>query len=460
MEVFMAQTAAQGIVTERIKIREKLAYSLGDMASNVVWSGAGAFATFYYTNSAGMAAAAIGTMFLISRIFDGISDVIMGLIIDRTRSRFGKARPWLLWMAVPFCLASVLLFSVPQNWGHGAKLIYIYITYNFLSTIVYTAINISYGTMTALITDNSQDRTLLNIFRMTGALVCSISVNMLVMPIVQGFGGGPDAWQKTFGLFGIIAMVLFLICFAGTKERVGASTKKEDVAPVKVSVKALFKNKYWYILTANNVIFGIGNSMGVNVYYAKYWLNDENLVGLLTVATMVPAALGMLFMAPVAAKFGKRNLILAGNIVGIAGIIIQLLGPASITMVLVGAVIRGLALSGMMAVGFVMVADVIDYGEWKTGIRAEGLVYSANSFGGKVGTGLGAAMLGWALSMGGFNAAAAVQDKPALTSILFVFAVLPLILNIICSILLWMYKLERELPQILADLNERHQKAN
>jgi GPH family glycoside/pentoside/hexuronide:cation symporter len=172
----MAQTVFQGQVTERIKLKEKLAYGLGDVACNVVWSGVGSFATYYYTNSAGLAAAAVGTMFLVSRIFDGISDIIMGIIIDRTRTRFGKARPWLLWMALPFGISGFLLFSVPQSWGVGAKLVYAYITYNLLSTVIYTAVNLSYGALNALITDDSRDRTLLNIFRMLGAVFCGIMV--------------------------------------------------------------------------------------------------------------------------------------------------------------------------------------------------------------------------------------------------------------------------------------------
>jgi GPH family glycoside/pentoside/hexuronide:cation symporter len=458
MEVFMEQ--AQGVVTERIKIKEKLAYSLGDIASNVVWSGVGSFATFYYTNSAGMAAAAIGTMFLISRIFDGISDIIMGVIIDRTRSRFGKARPWLLWMALPFGAAGVLLFSVPQNWGPGAKLIYAYITYNLLSTVIYTAINLSYGTMTALITDNARDRTQLNIFRMVGAILCSITVGMMVMPLVNSFGGGSDAWQKTFGIFSLVAVVLFAFCFLGTRERVGASAKKEDVAPVKTAIKALLKNKYWYIVTGNSIIGAIfSGNMGVNVYFAKYWMNDENLVGLLSMSQMLPAFIGLFFMAPVAAKWGKRNLMIVGNLVIIGGIIIQLLNPTNVTVVIAGNVLRGLGMAGMMGVGFVLVADVIDYGEWKTGIRTDGLTYSASSFGGKVGTGLSAAILGWALAFGGFDAALAVQGKGAMNAILFVFLILPLIGTILSTILMWMYKLDKELPKILADLNERHRQA-
>jgi GPH family glycoside/pentoside/hexuronide:cation symporter len=454
----MAQEAAQGIVTERIKLREKFAYGLGDMASIVVWGGVGSFATFYYTNSAGMAAAAIGTMFLISRIFDGVSDVIMGLIIDRTRSRFGKARPWLLWMAVPFGLTAFLLFSVPQGWGPGAKLIYAYITYNLLSTVVYTAINLSYGTMTALITDDSRDRTLLNIFRMVGALLCGVVVNMAVMPMVGGFGGGSGAWGKTFGILGSAAVVLFLFCFLGTKERVGASAKKENVAPVKVAVKALLKNKYWYLILVNSVVGSIATgNMGVNVYFAKYWLKDENLVGLLSITLALPMLVGLFMASPLVAKLGKRNMVLAGNAIGLVGMVIQILRPGSMAFVLVGNIIRGLGLSASAAVSYVMIADVIDYGEWKSGIRTDGLTYSASSFGIKVGTGLGAASLGWALAFGNFDAASAVQGQATLNAILAVFIILPIILNVLCMLVLSQYKLDKELPQILADLKERHQ---
>jgi GPH family glycoside/pentoside/hexuronide:cation symporter len=457
----MAQNAAQGIVTERIKLKEKLAYSLGDVASNVVWGGVSSFVTYYYTNSAGMAAAAIGTMFLVSRIFDGVSDITMGLIIDRTRSRFGKARPWLLWMLLPFAIATVLIFSVPQSWGPGAKLLYVYITYNLLSTVVYTAINLPYGTMTALITDDTRDRTLLNVFRMVGAVVCTIAVNSAVMPMVNGFGGGNDAWQKTFGIFGSIAAVLFLLCFLGTRERVGASTKKEDVPPVKVAIAALFKNKYWYLITGNLIIMAIAiSNQGVNIYFAKYWMNNEGLVGLFSMATMGPAFLGILIATPISAKIGgRRNLCLAGNIVAITGIIIQALNPTNFVMLLTGFILRGFGLSAMMAVSFVMIADVIDYGEWKTGVRAEGLVYSASSFGQKVGTGVGAAILGWTLAFGGFNAAAEVQEKPAMTAILFVLIYLPLILYGISTLLYVLYKLDKELPGIRADLNQRHKNA-
>jgi GPH family glycoside/pentoside/hexuronide:cation symporter len=216
----------------RISLREKLAYGLGDVASNVVWSAAGAFLTYYYTNVVGIAAAAAGTIMLISRIFDGVSDIIMGGIIDKTKSKFGKARPWLLWMAGPFALAAFLLFAVPRNWSDTAKVIYAFITYNLMSTVVYTAINLPYGVMNAMMTDNLKDRTQLNIFRMMGALTMGIAANMSVVPLVKVFGNGnetdPRGWTLTFIMLGIIAACLFLLCFFGTKERIKSEPKQKS----------------------------------------------------------------------------------------------------------------------------------------------------------------------------------------------------------------------------------------
>ncbi|GMO41468.1 MAG: glycoside-pentoside-hexuronide (GPH):cation symporter [Treponemataceae bacterium] len=456
----MAQEETQGLVKERIKLREKLAFGLGDMASNVVWAGVGAFVTFYYTNSAGLAAAAVGTMFLVSRIFDGFSDIVMGLVIDRTKSRFGKARPWLLWMAVPFGIVGVLVFSVPTGWSPAAKLVYAYITYNLLSTVVYTAINLPYGTMTALITDNSKDRTILSAFRMTGTLICVIVVSMIVMPMVEGFGSGPGAWQKTFGILSGAAVVLFLLCFLGTKERVGASTKKEDIAPINLAIGALLKNKYWYITVGISILGQMMTGfMGVNVYYAKYWLGNEGLTGLLALSSTISMLIGLVSMPALSAKFGKRNMMLTGNIVTAAGALIQSFAPTSFAVVAGGNIIRGFGTSPLLALGFVMYADVIDYGEWKTGIRTEGLTYSASSFGAKVGAGLGAAVLGWALAFGKFDAALAVQDAPAMNAIRFVFIFLPMILCALNIILLIFYNLDKELPAILAELNKKHQGA-
>jgi len=444
----------------RISLKEKLAYSLGDVASNVVWSAAGAFLTYYYTNVVGIAAAAAGTIMLISRVFDGISDIIMGGIIDKTKSKFGKARPYLLWMAGPFALAAFLLFAVPRNWGDTAKVIYAFITYNFMSTIVYTAINLPYGVMNAMMTDNLNDRTQLNIFRMMGAFIMGIAANMLVIPLVKLFGNGnetsPMGWTLTFTMLGVIAACLFLLCFLGTKERIKTEPKEKDSSSVIKSLPMLFKNKFWVILLITG-LFGQTSTgfMGVNPYFAQYFLKDVGMAGFLGLLFMAPIFIGMPIAGIIIGKYGKRNTVMFGLILGLAGFVIQIINPYNFIFIAIGSIIKSFGMAPMLACGFAMFADVIDYHEWKNGIRSEGIVYSAASFGNKVGAGLGAAVLGWSLYFGKFDSELAVQPNSAMNAILAVFIYIPFVLQIGSILLYTQYKLDKIHPQIMEDLAKR-----
>jgi len=443
-----------------ISIKEKLAYSLGDVASNIVWSAASAFLTYYYTNVVGLAAAAAGTIMLVSRIFDGFSDIIMGGIIDKTKSKFGKARPWLMWMAGPFALAAFLLFAVPRDWSDMAKVIYAFITYNLMSTVVYTAINLPYGVMNAMMTNNLKDRTQLNIFRMMGALTMGIVANMVVIPLVRIFGNGndtsPRGWSLTFGMLGIIGACLFLLCFFGTKERIQTEPQKKGGASALKSLPLLFKNKFWVILLITGMFGQMSTGfMSVNPYFAQYFLNDVGLTGMLAMLFMLPMFVGIPIAGIFIGKYGKRNTILTGLIIGLAGFIIQGINPHNFIFIAIGGVIKSFCMAPMMACGFAMFADVIDYHEWKNGIRSEGIVYSAASFGNKVGAGLGAAILGWLLAWGHFNGELEIQPDSAMNAILAVFIWIPFALQIINIALYSQYKLEKIYPQVLEDLAKR-----
>lgn len=453
-------------VKEKISFREKMSYGIGAMGDALIWSSVSAFGTYYYTNSAGMAAASVGTMFLVSRIFDGFSDVLMGLLIDKTRTKHGKARPWLLWMAIPYALAAILLFSVPQSFSPVAKLVYAFITYNLVSTVTYTAIIQPYATLSTLITDNAKDRTHLNISRMGIAMVGSVSVNFIVLPLVNAFGGTPSAWTKSFMILGPIAAVLFMICFANTKERlgVGVENQKDDSVlenrkqsvPVKQAVKALVKNKYWI----NRIFFGLlvtisASTAGVNIYYASYWLNNKNIIGILSIANVIPMILSLALVTTMSLKFGKRNTVQIGLGVMIAGLALQMLAPKSLPIVLIGYAIRGFGTGlGTTLLG-VMLGDTIDYGEWKNGFRTEGLIFSASNIGTKIGSGLGVAGLGWLLAWGGFKAEATVQSGTALTAIFAAFTIVPAVAAVLAFIINSFYDLDKKMPQILNDLNQK-----
>lgn len=460
------QTGANYRVKERIKFGEIFGYGLGDFAGNLIYGMVSSFATYYYTNSVGMAAAAVGTMFMLSRIFDGISDIIMGILIDRTKSKHGKARPWILWMAVPFAIAVILQFAVPQSFSPIGKLVYAYITYNFLSTIVYTAVNQAYGTLNVIITDNPQDRARLSISRMAMAMIAVILLNSTVMPLIAVFGGGSRAWTIVAAIMGIISIVLLLITFAATKERVGADDKaendgekskqKKEQLPIGIALKALFTNKYWI----NRIIFALAittatMTTSANVYYAQYWLGDENITGILSIANVIPMLIALGFVNFFLKRIGNRNTSLLGAGIMLIGFALQFIAPASYMIVLIGTGIRGFGTGLASTVTAVMLGDTIDYGEWKSGIRTDGLIYSASSFGTKVGTGVATASLGWALAIGNFDAVLAVQGDSALASIKFVFTILPMLATVLAVILNLLFNLDKRMPQIRADLRER-----
>ncbi len=185
------------------KIFERFCYGCGDFGCNIIYTAMSAFLLFYYTDYAGLNAAAVGTIMLVSRVFDGFSDIIMGMIVDRTKSRHGKARVWMLRICVPFALAGVLLFSVPTSWPEMSKLVYVFITYNLVSTVVYTAINVPYSSLNALMTQDPYERSVLSIFRNLLATAGTLTINLVTLPLVEFFGDNAAAWTKTFCVLGV-----------------------------------------------------------------------------------------------------------------------------------------------------------------------------------------------------------------------------------------------------------------
>ncbi|AEI39947.1 MFS transporter [Paenibacillus mucilaginosus] len=436
----------------KVGFKEKLGYGLGDLASGFIWTAASAFLTFFYTDVVGLSAAAVGTLLLVARVFDGFVDIGVGALIDRTKSRHGKARPWLLWLAVPFGIAGVLMFTAPDLGPTGA-LVYAYITY-LIMNVIYSGINVPYGVLNSLITQDAYQRSVLNIFRMVMALVGAVLVTSLTMPLVAALGGGKTGWMSTFLIFGALSILLFLITFKTTTERVKPSVTQKDI-PLKRGVKALFRNKYWALMVGFGIVFFTLNAAGsaVNVYYAQYVLKDASLVGILNIAGLVPILIGLFLVAPIIKKYGKRNAAFGGIIVMILGSLVMLIDPASLSVILTATVIKAIGTVPIMGTFFAMLADTVEYGEWKTGMRTEGLVYSAGSFGTKAGSGIGAALTGWILAWGGYVGGQEVQSDTTIAALQFLFIYLPVILCAVGLVILWFYKLDQKYQQIIDDLN-------
>ncbi len=442
--------------SSKIGTLEKIAYGGGDLASNLILVLASTYVTYFYTNSIGVSAAAVGTIMMFSRFADGFTDIFVGYIMDKTKSKHGKARPWLLWLAIPIALSLVLIFLIPSM-GTVGTYIYIIITYNLVTTFLYTMINIPYGALTALLSRDQDERMVINTFRMFMAQMGALVINAFTLPLLNAVGGSSEqrSWIIVSSIYGLIAAILFLICFAKTKERVVIQSSNSNKLPFGVAFKSLMRNTYWFILLLVWVfmIFGASLSGVVGIYYSNYILGNENLAGFITAISIAPAFVVIPLTIPVVRKIGKRNVAMIGSIVAIFGHLLIFINPTSGSWILFCTFIKGIGSAGGMATMFAMIADTIEYGHWKTGTRVEGMTYSSTTFGAKVGGGIGAAVALFILGSQGFDGMIAVQPESALDAIRFLYLVAPLPFLIIVPILYSFYKLDKIYPQVISELN-------
>lgn len=443
---------------EKITVGEKIAYGGGDLASNLILVLTSTFVTFFYTDALGLNAGIIGTIMLFSRVFDGVSDMLMGFVMDQVKSKRGKARCWLYWLAIPIALATVLVFLVP-NIGDTGKYIFVIITYNLVTTFLYTMINIPYGALTSLMTRDQNQRTVINIFRMFMAQVGSLIINAFTLPFINAVGGSSNqkSWVIVSVIYGILAAALFFICYAKTEERVTISSEQKEKIPFGESFKLIMKNNYWLIIVGVWVFtaLSMGVGMSVGTYYAKYVLGNENLAGILSSVSLIPTLICMPFVAPLSQKYGKRNVALAGGIIEVVGQALMILNPENFAWLVVCNVTRGISSAALTGTLFAMVADTIEYGQWKTGKRVEGMLYSSTTFGAKIGAGLGMAGAMCILGEAGYIGTSAVQTETAMTAIKSLYLYAPLPFMIAIPILYCFYKLDKIYPQVMEDLEKR-----
>jgi GPH family glycoside/pentoside/hexuronide:cation symporter len=447
----------------KIGFRERFCYSLGSLASNLVWTAIGSFMVLFYTDIALIPAATVGVLILISRIFDGFSDIGMGVIVDRGKNPNGKARPWLLRMAVPFGIAAFLCFNTVPSWPVSVRIAYAFITYNIMTTIIYTSVDMPYGVMNAAMSQDQYQRSILNIFRLFMAIVAGIIVNIAVPQMTKAFGSGAQGWRLTFLIIGALAAVMFLLTYFNIKERVTASVNVKDNVPLKTGFKALIKNKYWVMIVIYAVLSYTSSGLGgMTAYFCREILGNFSLVGTLTIVGVLPMLAGTFILAPVVKKYGKRKAALTGIVCGIlANVILAVLGTDNLMIVFASVIIKAFSAAFIIGTLFALIADTIEYGEWKSGVRTEGLVYSASSFGGKLGNGIGMAIVSISLAIGGYTAravddfGATGQTASTLNAIRFVYIFVPVILLLGMSVIMFFFKLDKEYPTILEELKAR-----
>ena len=360
-----------------LHMKERIGYGVGDFANNMMYTPVNSFFTYFLTNVAGLGAGVVGTILLISRLLDGVSDLIVGSFMEKIHSKHGKARPWLLWWCIPFAISLVLMFTAP-DFGTTGKIVYAFLTYNLAVTVVYTAINLPFGSLAALMTKNQTERGYLNISKM-----------------VFAFGGG---------------------------------------------------------MVVNAFI-------GVNVYYAQYIMNDDSLVGNLSIFQNIASFAAFAVCTVIIRKVGKQKIAISGVLISFIGYAMVLVNPTSYAVLYTAAIIKGVGNAALSGVMYGMLADTVEYNDWKSGIRAEGLVFSANSIGQKVGSGIGSAVLGWVLAAFSFVSSSASQPASAISGIRMIFSYVPLVIFAAMFVILLFYKLDKEYGHIVNNLEKRAKKA-
>jgi GPH family glycoside/pentoside/hexuronide:cation symporter len=441
----------------KLSIKEKVGYGLGDTASNLVWATLMSFIMYYYTDVFGIAAAAVGTMFLFARFFDGITDFITGAIADRTNSRWGKFRPYLLWMCAPLAIITVLTFTVP-DFDPTGKLIYAWVTYNLLM-LFYTAINIPYSALSGVMTDDPLDRTSLNSYRMVLAQCGGFLINGATLPLVAYFGNGNEArgFQLTTALFGLLVIILFLVTFATTKERI--QPKAEQKTTLREDLSTLFRNRHWVIMFAAGMLdltFIIIRAATL-VYYCKYYLNyDEGRTTTFLLLGNVGFIVGAICTRFLVRAVGKKTgLIIAHIILAVTAAATFWVPPQYVWLVMAMQILHTIGGGFNATLYWAMIADTADFSEWKFKVRTTGIVFSATTCSQKIGMGLGGAVTGYLLTSFGYVAGVA-QTVQANHGILLLVSLIPAVGFALVAFLFAGYGLNEEVCKtVREDLAQR-----
>jgi GPH family glycoside/pentoside/hexuronide:cation symporter len=443
-----------------IQLKEKIGYGLGDAASSMFWKVFSMYLLFFYTDVFGLDAAAVGTMFLITRIWDSFFDPVVGVMADRTQSKWGKFRPYLLWIAIPFGLIGVITFYTP-DFGTTGKLIYAYVTYS-LMMMVYSLINVPYASLLGVMSSHTRDRNALSSYRMVFAFAGSLLALWGIEPLVKKFGNGSlvssSGWVWAMIIFSLAAVLLFWGCFYLTKERVKPVLDK--ASSLKDDVKDLFANKPWWVLSVAAIAALVFNSIrdGAAVYYFKYYIGNGvaeqgdyslltftlSLTTLYLVIGQASNIIGVIIATPLANKFGKKQVFFTANLLAATlSVLFYFIDKTNIASILLLQCFISICAGSVFPLLWSMYADIADFSEWKNGRRATGLIFSSSSMAQKFGWTIGGAATGWLLASFGFKANVA-QTATSLEGIKYMLSFLPAIGAVIAVIIIFFYPLHEQ----------------
>src|SRR4051794_40535467 len=427
-------------MTKPLRLVQFFGYATGDAANNLAFSMTSMFLLIYYTDVVGLSAAAVGTMFLLVRFWDAFADVFAGRVVDRTQTRWGKFRPFLLFGSLPLLLLSVAVFSVPGSLGHGGALVYAYVSYALLG-LVYSLVNIPYGSMATAMTQRSEERAKLATFRVFGGQLTILMLALVVAPQVNGSDDLQRSLTTTVLVFVAVGFALYLYTFLTAREQVQRDVPKVSA---RQTVDTLKQNKPLLMLCLSSLMFltGMFALQTVAIYYARDVLGNANYYIVITIVQTGGTFLAAGFIPHFVRTIGKKNAYLAfGAIAIVAGIGLALAPASSPVVAFCCFFVLGVGLGGVTTLMWALEADTVEYGEWKTGIRTEGTTYALFSFTRKMGQAIGGAGAAYTLGFGGYVAHAGSQPDSAVTAIKLAAGVVPAVVIAIALAIMYAYPL-------------------
>lgn len=444
-----------------IGIVEKVAYGLGDFASQLVLTTVSMLFIYYATEYVNVNISVVAAIMMISRIFDGLSDLTVGYLLEKTNSQYGRTRVWILRMIIPYFITGVAMFSVPHDMPDIAKYIYIFIVYNLCITVVFTSINLPYGALSTVMTQDSYKRSVLVIFRMLGSTAGVTVVMMCTLPMVHYFGNDPTAWTITAAILSGVASVAFFLTFFFCHERVESAQHNKEQKEKGNTLRAIgriFKNKNWVMLTIAMLMVCAADivSGSANTYYCRYFLNNDTLIGNFSAVNNICKVAGMILILPfVLKRFGKRNSLLFACILMIFAGGLRVVDPYSVELNYALQALAGFACGFTYTCLFAMIPDCVEYSEYLDHERHEGLVYSSVSFASKLAGGLGIVISSVTMDFGGYINGAATQSDGAMNAIFYSVAIIPPVMFLIAILAIAFYNLDKIYDKVIAELQDR-----
>ncbi|MFF7982607.1 MFS transporter [Streptomyces sp. NPDC007901] len=439
-------------VTTRLGWREKFGYGAGDLASNLSWNLVGGFLLYYYTDVAKVPVAALGTLFLVARLADAVIDPAIGVLVDRTRSRWGKARPYLVFASIPFGVVGVLTFMVPDVSDSG-KLVYAFVTYLTLG-LLFSLVNVPYSALLPMMTRDSDERMQMGGLRAIGSSVGSIIVTASTTPFVAWLGAGSEqrGWTIATTIYSVLSVCFFAVTFLACKERYALPAESEQVG-LTAALRTLWGNRPWKVVFVYGVLNFVRLSLvlGVTVYFALAVLRAPWAISVLLPLVSGTMIVGGLVAAPYYRRFGKRRGNLQALAVGFVAWAALYPAEGAFPVFLTFYIIATLAIAVSMVSMFTMVADTVEYQQWRFGTRHEGLLSSGISFATKVGSAIGSAAIAYGLALAGYRAGD--EGGVAVTAIRVLFYGVPLLLVVAQAVTMAFWDLDGRHEEMRAEID-------